>query len=361
MHNAADAGAIDAAASAPVVTPPPATEELTDAATTPPTAPSASDAGNAEPPVARCDGLGSYGLRATVDVTWDATAWSDVGRGVVELYGLVHVDAIDPVTRAATASYRACGLVLPTLTSSALCGGYQFQFADAIWDARQVPAQRIDGSYDCDAESCSLRFAPASYSLGIRLPDPLAPWPDVKDTTTAQFSDDDADGFPGVSADVASAAGVPSPNACTAMTPTMPGPGNQGPANPRPGASVPPIQLGQLLLGLRTQLTAAMQLSPTCELEQSAASDPAIELRAAGCFVAEGMDPTTAMLSCNEELRANYDTALPGFSALEPGATPKRAGPGSERQEPSVGPVLKAVRFGSNEAVSCDQVRGRLR
>jgi len=320
-----------------------------------------------KPASTQCDGLGSYALRAAIDVTWDATAWSDVGRGTAELYGLVEVDAVDPATHALSASFRACGLTLPALNSSALCSSYQLKFPEDTWQGK-LSAQKLEGTYVCDAEKCTLKLAPASYALGIQLSEPHGAWPAVEDTTTSQFSDDDADGFPGVSIDVMSGASLAtSQSACSTTTPT--GPGAQGPGssgspgtgNQWPGATTPimPTQIGQLLVGLRTQLTAAMSISPACELQEVNASKAAIDLRAAGCFVADGTDPATAMLGCSEQLRASYDETLPHYDVLEQGKAPKSSGsgPGPNRKEPSAGTLLKAARFAPGTDISCEQAR----
>jgi hypothetical protein len=384
----ADAGTREAATPVVTTTPPPAASGMSDAGTAPPPATTPSDAGSTKPPSAQCDGLGSYGLRAALDVTWDATAWSDVGRGTVELYGLVQVDAIDPMTHALSASFRACGLTLPTLNSSALCSSYELQFPESTWETSdRLPAQKLAGTYKCDGAACTLKLEPASYAMGIRLAEPHGDWPKVEDTTLAQFSDDDADGFPGVSVDVVSVASLPSgQNGCTGTgSPTGPsqgpgsgspvpgnqgnqgnqGPGNQGSGNqgnPWAGTPTPfvPTQIGQLLLGLRTQLTAAMQLSSDCELQETTASDASLGLRAAGCFVTDGTDPSTATLGCSEELRASYDETLPQYEVLEKGKAPKASGPGAgpSRKEPSAGTILKAVRFAPGTQVGCEEARG---
>lgn len=374
----ADAGARDAATPVVTTTPPPAASSVSDAGTVPPPATTPSDAGSTKPPSAQCDGLGSYGLRAALDVTWDATAWSDVGRGTAELYGLVQVDAIDPMTHALSASFRACGLTLPMLNSSALCSSYELQFPERTWETGDhLPAQKLAGTYECDGAACTLKLDPASYALGIRLKEPHGHWPKVEDTTLSQFSDDDADGFPGVSVDVVSVASLPSgQNGCTTGSSTGPsqgpgsgsqGPGNQGTQWPStPGAPTTPTtpfvptQIGQLLLGLRTQLTAAMRLSSDCELQETTASDASLGLRAAGCFVTEGTDRSTATLGCSEELRASYDDTLPQYEVLEKGKAPKGGGPGAgpSRKEPSAGTLLKAVRFAPGTQVGCEEARG---
>lgn len=367
---------VDAApadASAPVVTPPPpppASSAMTDAGVVPPAA--ASDAGTMKPPVMQCAGLGSYGLRAAIDTTWDATAWSDVGRGIVEVFGIVRVDAVDPQAQTATGSFRACGLILPTLNSSALCSSYQLQFPERLWDEAKLPEHKLTGTYECEASHCTLTLTPASFSLGIQLAELNGPWPDVEDTSPAQFTDDDGDGFPGVSVDVVSVASLPpGQNACAptgSSTGSSQGPGNTGPGNPwpnTPGTStptttpptLPAAQIGRLLLGLRTQLTAAMKLAPDCALEQSTASEATVDLRSAGCFVMDGTDPASASLGCSEELRDGYDQILPHYEVLEKGKVPGSSSPGPGRPEESPGTLLKAVRFEPGTQVDCERAR----
>jgi hypothetical protein len=342
-------------AGAPIVSrpaQPPASTGMPDAGKVPPSAANgAPDAGNTTPPISQCDALGSYGLRAAIDVAWEATSWSDVGQGTVELFALAVVDAVDPQTGATSGSFRACGLTLPVLNSSALCGSYQLQFPTATWDEAKLAEQKLEGAYGCDAAKCDLRFAPASYSLGIQLTDAHGPWPDFEDTSPSQFSDDDVDGLPGVSVDVVSIASLPSgPNGCAQVNgPTGPGPGN--PAT----APVMPTVLGRLLVGLRAQLTAAMQLDPDCQLKEVSATDASLDLSAAGCFVMDGSDPASANMGCSEQLRAGFDQTLPDFEALEKGDLFKQSGPG--KKQPSNGPILQALRFAPGSQVSCEQVR----
>lgn len=366
----------------PVVTAPPPTASsgMADAGMATAMVPSMADAGNAKPPVQSCNAIGSYGLRAALDVTWGSTAWFDVGRGTAELSGVVHVDSIDPKTQAVSARFQACGLSLPALDSSALCSRYQLQLPAAVWDDGVLPEQKLDGSYSCDGSKCTLQLAPLSYAMGIELADVDGPWPELEDTSPAQFADDDSDGFPGVSVDVLSTASLASgQNACTTpnvpTAPTSSGPGRtgssgnsgngnsgmnkSGPQAPVTPAAVP-TPIGRLQLGLRTQLTAAMQLSADCKLHEPTASDASLDLRSAGCFVMEGVDPASASAGCSEELRANFDETLPHYDALEKGEAPSsNTGPGTTKPagKPSEGTVLKAVRFAPGTPVTCEQLR----
>lgn len=356
MASAGAAASLDAGA--PIVSQPAqpsqpsASNGIPDAGTTPPpTSNQNADAGSIPPAaVKQCDAVGSYALRATIEVSWEATTWSDVGQGSVELLALAEVAAVDPQTNAATGSFRVCGLALPALSSSALCSSYELQVPESTWAERSLPDQKLVGTYECDADQCALRFAPASYSLGIRLADANGPWPKLEDTSPSQFADDDVDGLPGVSVDVVSVASLPSgPMGCGASN----GPGPTGQGNPT--TAVMPTELGNLLVGLRTQLTAAMKLTPDCQLTDLTASDAALELRSAGCFVMDGTDPASANASCSEELRASFDETLPEYEALEKGDATKHGGPGKKLA--SDGPILKAVRFAQGTRVDCEQVR----
>jgi hypothetical protein len=308
------------------------------------------DAGSLPPAtVKQCDAVGSYALRATIDVSWEATTWTDVGQGTVELLALAEVDAVDPQTKAATGSFRVCGLALPTLNSSPLCSSYQLQVPESTWSESTLPEQKLAGTYECDDAQCALRFAPASYALGIKLADATGPWPELEDTSQAQFADDDVDGLPGVSVDVVSVASLPlGAMGCAASN-------NPGPTWPGNPAAVMPTELGNLLVGLRVQLTAAMKLNPDCQLNDLTASDAAIDLRAAGCFVMDGTDPASASMSCSEELRASFDETLPKYEVLEKGAAPKQGGSGKKQE--STGPILQAVRFAPTTQVGCEQAR----
>jgi hypothetical protein len=362
------------AGSAIVTTPPPtASSGMADAGMPAAMTPSVADAGITKPPAASCSATGSYGLRAALDVTWDSTAWFDVGRGTAELYGVVHVESIDPQAQTVSAHFQACGLSLPALNSNALCSRYQLQLPANVWDDGKLPQQRLDGTYSCDGSKCSLQFMPLSYAMGIKLADVNGPWPELEDTSPAQFADDDGDGLPGVTVDVISAASLSGQNACTTASvptgPTSSGPGNGGNGNGGNGKSgpqtpvttaAPPAPIGGLQLGLRTQLTAAMELTSDCKLHEVKASGAALDLRSAGCFVMDGVDPTSANAGCSEELRANFDATLPHYVALEKGEAPSSSsgpGPAKPADKRSEGTLLKAIRFAPGTQVTCEQLR----
>jgi hypothetical protein len=326
---------------------------------TPPVSTVAMPAGTLQPPAAntvtpsaavQCDAVGGYGLRAALDVTWDATAWSDVGRGTVELYGLLQVDSVDPMTHATSAKFRACGLQLPALTSSALCSSYQLQLPESVWSKNLLREQKLSGTYECVAASCALRFDPVSYSLGIRLADEHGAWPALEDTMPSQFVDDDADGFPGVSVDVSSLTGVCS---ATNGSGNGPPPGRGNPMAMQPTAAMP---FGRLLVGLRTQLTAAMQVAPDCKLSEITASQASVGLHAAGCFVTSGTDPMSANAGCSEEIRAEVDRSLPSYEVVAKGdmSGPSTIGAG----KPSTGTVLQVVKLPAQP--DCEAVRSAM-
>lgn len=317
--------------------------------------PSASNAGTPPPAVVRCDAVGSYGLRAAIDVTWDATPWSDVGRGTVELYGLMQVDSADPQTHATSAKFRACGLHLPLLSNSAVCSSYQLQIPESVWDKDMLPEQKLAGAYECAGGSCTLRLEPVSYSLGIRLADEHGPWPELESTKPSQFADDDGDGFAGVSVDIISLASVVTgSNDCSGNGNGPPAaPGRGGPMTMQPSAAMP---FGRLLLGLRTQLTAAMKLAPDCKLSDITASDATVGLRSAGCFVTAGADPMTATKNCTEESRAQVDSSLPSYKVLDKGRGGLGMGMGPVK--PGTGTLLQVVKLPAQP--DCDAVRSAM-
>jgi hypothetical protein len=318
------------------------------------------------PPTLACASAGSYGLRAVLDVWWEGTAGADAGRGSVELLGLLQVDAADPLTGATPTRFRACGLTLPELTNNEMCSSYQLQFPEATW-AGQLPEAAVSGTHTCDAKGCVLQLAPIHYTMGIRLADAAGPWPDSDDIAISQFDDDDADGFAGVSIDVVAQASVSTgQNACTTSSPNQ-GPGNTtprapsmpgAPSGPMTGRTPPTTQpifaapLGRLLLGLRTQLTAAIALEPSCAPRGATASDATLDIASAGCFVSDGTDPATATLSCSEDLRMGVDESLPDYVVLKSGERPDDSEVTVRKK--SEGPLLQVVPL---TTAGCEQVR----
>jgi hypothetical protein len=343
----------DAAAAAPPPTAPvDAAAPVQPAAPEPP--PSADngspDASTEAPPApARCQAVGSYGLRTTLDVAWEATDWADVGRGTVELYGLVQVESIDAKTGKTAAGFRACGVVLPAFSSAAVCSSYQLQFPAQLWDSGALPEQTLAGRYECKRDACQLRLDPIAYDVGIELEDKSGHGRGEADAT-AQFPDDDGDGVAGVSADlVSSAERGPGPLAC--------GPaGRVGPT----GESIL-TQLGSLPLGLHAQLTAAMQLAGDCQLLEPKASEATLGVRYAGCLAEPSAGPAGpggSGSACSEALRSGVDQTLPSYQVLGKDEAPAPSNL-SDRQKSS-GPTLQAIRFAAGEAVSCERVRSAM-
>ena len=122
------------------------------------------------------------------------------------------------------------------------------------------------------------------------------------------------------------------------------GPGNSGSSSQGQTPATTPVSIGHLPVGLRAQLTAALQLSSDCTLRDAKASDATIDLRGAGCLAPQGSDPATTTSSCSDQLRARYDDVLPQY------ATP--------RKNPQT--TLNVVRFAPGTKVTCEQVRSAM-
>ena len=301
-----------------------------------------------------CEAASSYGLRLSADVSWDATnAFADSGRGPLELYALVQVESEDPKTHAVSASGRVCGISLPPNGSALTCGVYEYRFADALWDRRELPKLRLEGSYECRPDGCSLKLAPTSYLLGFKLDPPESPWPTAASTQASQYPDHDVDGMPGVSADIISQTSALPNAACASVAGVSAG---------QPGES------GRILLGLRAQLSAAVKLAPDCRVAEAYGALQALDLRAAGCMLSNAnwaagngngngngnMAPSET--PCPEELRLAADQGMPNYQVLSPGQAPTVSATGRDTSS-SRGTVLRAVRFAPGAMPTCEQVR----
>jgi hypothetical protein len=311
----------------------------------------------------RCSGAGRYGVRFSLDVTYELMTFAGAqpGRGTADVYAWIDVKRVDPQSGALTASGRLCGLALPKLGDDAACSNYQYRFPDKLWDMPSLPSLEVEGSYSCDAASCVLRVDPTEYLLGIHLDDAMAPWPEPGAPDLKQFSDDDADGSPGVSADVT----MPDNPAAAAMCGYVPG----GAMMTDPAAMRSPRRL---LIGLRTDLTASLNLGADCRVAQATGSANAIELRAAGCIYQNAwggpmqpMQPMQPMAadpmsaSCPTELRAAIDGNLPQFHVLVAGEAPSTNDP-TRPESASTGPLVRAVVLDANAPADCQQVRDAL-
>jgi hypothetical protein len=318
-----------------------------DAAAAPDAAAPPSDAavsGDAAAPPVGCQGVGSYGLQFSLDLTWNSTSFADPGRGSAKVYALVEVQEVDPQSHAVTATGQLCGITLAPISADMGCSRYQIRFPDALWKLATLPMPKLVGEYTCSASGCTLKIDPTSYQLGIRLDPATAPWPGPGEADAKQFVDDDRDGLPGLSAEVMSLA--PLNRSCdSASSEQMPVPSMSAMAESR------------LLLAVRTQLTAAVELNADCSVRQASGGTGAIDLRSAGCvYPSSGSGPTqppgmSGSASCPAQVRATIDQSLPQFHALAAGEKPNSFSVASR------GPELTTVRFAPGAAVTCEQVR----
>ena len=348
-----------AAAGSPATVPPPVATAGKPAPPAVPPVAGASAGGPAMPP-ARCDAVGSYGLRLRADVSWDViNGLTGPGRGPVEIYMLLEVNDVDAQTGAVDATGRVCGLALPAMASPLNCNGYEFRFADKLWEQRDLPQLAWRGTQTCAAASCKLQLAPPlDYLLGIHLDPADSPWPGAGTTPLSQFRDDDGDSLPGVTADIISLATTPT-NANPSCYPSsgsstgMSGSGAGGEA-------------GRVMLGLRTKLEAALDLSAECRVTEATGALHSLELRAGGCMLETAWNPAQPAMGpmghadnaslCTDDVRAAMDYSLPSYRVLAAGEAPA-TGSTIRDVSPSRGSVLQAVRLGPGHKPSCDQVR----
>jgi hypothetical protein len=327
-------------------------------ATVPATVDACSAACNVPPPPAACDPLGAYGLMVSADVDWDPTTWIDrAGRGPAQFFILAQIDTVDPQSHDLNGTGRVCGLTLPAMGSSLSCAPFEFDFAESTWEQSALPKLMLSGSYKCDSGRCVLQLDSTSYALGIAL-DPMHTTQPSPNVSAAQFPDDDADGFPGVSVSVVTSSPLPAQSnpACAAA---------RGYACPAaPDGSVPAQGASQrVLLGLRAQLAAAFELASDCRLDAVSGSMESVELRAAGC----GWESPDAGMpwnagagtnsACTDEYRSMIEDSLPHYHVLDTGETPSASG-SCRDTAPSAGTVVRAVRLPAGAgSVTCQQLR----
>lgn len=326
---------------------PQAPPPVAQAGTAAPPPPAAGSGAPTLPPPVACDGIGSYGLQLALDLTWESTpSFSDPGRGLAKLYALVQVERVDPQTHALTARGQMCGLTLPAFATSSSCQEHEIRFDDALWSEPTLPAWQIEGSYTCAADGCKLQVDPTAYALGIHLDPPTAPWPAPGAASLDQFSDDDRDGLPGVSAEIVTRVAAANNPSCGIWVTSQ---GNMG--GPM---QMPMSQAQHLLLALRAQLSAAVEIAADCRIDRASATAQSLDLRAAGC--AFQTVPDAGSTSCPDELRSTIDQSLPQYHVLNAGEAPSASMPARDTAASS-GPVLKVLRLPTGPLLTCRQVR----
>ena len=294
----------------------------------------------AEPP--HCAGMGSYGLQITADLAWDSSnGLTLAGRGPAEIYAKLDVQELAADGGAFHATARVCGIVFPPSSSPLSCGPRQLRFAQELWDHRAIPPWSVDGQYTCAADACTLQLASSPYDLG------------VGSAPSLHFPDDDGDGSPGVTVDVAVPPNDSANPSCGAWLGW--------------GASAASESAGSLRIGLHAQLQAALRLAADCSITHATAALEAFELQAADCAPSTSVwgagqaqtgaaGSPSASASCSPEQRTALAESLPRYRVLNLNEVPAAAAVPRD-SSPSAGTALRAVRFIPGGAATCEQVR----
>jgi hypothetical protein len=327
-------------------------------------------------PVSTCDPTGNYGIRVTVDSTWDGRgtgfmSLTDDGRGVIQIYLLTNIESVDSRSHEVTASSRVCGVALPPFYSSTLCEMYQPIFPDALWESPKLPRPDLQGHYECGTQGCVLSLGPLTYLFGIRLSNPESTWPTAQQTPYMRcpmepdgqcFPDDDSDGNPGV----------------TVKTVTTPAPAAQSgggtgrcnnkytprttPLSANPAAIVDGVRRAdRIQVGIRARVGGSIRFDDGCQTAMGSALAQYVNSRAKGCFVEEGTydwletRPAGANDACTASESTFIDESMPVYRVLAPGEMPRND---AMPKTASKGPVVSVVRFpAGGAAISCEQVR----
>lgn len=293
-------------------------------------------------PPPHCQGMNSYGLRITADLAWDSSnGLTTAGRGPAEIYAKLDVQDLAADSGALHATARVCGIVLPPSSGPLNCGPRQLRFADDLWNNLATPSWNVLGQYTCAAEGCTLQLAPSAYDIGIG------------GATSTLFPDDDGDGAPGVSVNIAVPPSDPDDASCGTW--------------PTWGTPVSTDSIDHLRIGLHADLQGTLRVAADCSVTDAAGAVDALVLHAADCAPSTSLwgasqvqatdagSPSTTT-GCSADQRAIVDESLPRYSVLSPNEMPAAVAVARDNS-PSPGTALRAFRFLPGQAVDCDQVR----
>lgn len=322
-----------------------------------------------------CDTVGSFAVRAAIDVVWGGRGIgalgdiTDDGRGLIDIRLLETVKKVG-ATNDFVAEVRACQVVLPAFRSSVLCEAYQPLFPDVIWDSPAAPRWDTNGHYQCPNPGCILSFEALTGLIGIELSDAAAPWPMAgtsasltcaSGTGTACYPDHDADGKPGISIELAKGGTLPAKPGATTCTSGYPF--RAAPLNANPLAILGGVRrTDRILLGTRVRLGGSGRIADDCNSGTGDGIAEFVESRSAGCFVQEGTADPFGMpagpdQACNAMEATFLDENLPIYTILRAGATPD-AMLKLDDTAPSAGPRFSLRRLGGpGDAVNCADVR----
>jgi hypothetical protein len=197
-----DSSNVDATSDGPGSNPDATSDGSSDATSD---APGATDSSTDAP--ATCTFDGTWGSEITIDVSWTPGGAQAIilapGSGVIKQWVLsTRVQSGTTLTDTAT----VCGIQLPDFSSTAITGGelYGIRFPNSLFDGSFLPSFTITGTVSASTAGSMYTSTASAALLGLTLASPTtATWPA---TITTQV-DQDVDGHPGVTANVASGTG----------------------------------------------------------------------------------------------------------------------------------------------------------
>jgi hypothetical protein len=167
----------------------------------------APDSGDASSDGGSCDFTGTWGASISIDVTWAAGGVFDIviapGSGTIKQW-IVSTRTVSGTTVTDTA--KLCGIQLPDFHGNPMLVDetYGIRFPDSLFDTTKLTPFTINGTVSGSTSTATYTTTPAAVLLGLTLPNPTtAVWP----ATITTANDQDLDGEPGVTANVAQGTG----------------------------------------------------------------------------------------------------------------------------------------------------------
>ena len=271
-----------------------------------------------------CKGMtsGVYALKTDIDVWWqDKRNQVDSGRGKITVY--MRADVSEPCEDGSNAKtvIKPCGTTLPAFSVPLICGAFQIEFPDELWDKPSMPSYTTTSSVSGFNAGDLLSVAPITTLLGMDIADPEGAWPLPAETGTFPckagkgtdcFKDDDGDKQPGITIRMGKLGQEYSPDGCAGGKPIV----YMGAPVDVTGALDPKSVRAEILyIGLRTRLGGSGEVSADCSAGVGDSSAENLDSRVIDCRLQTDEKCTVA--------QATYvDESAPAWNILKKGDKP---------------------------------------
>ena len=275
-----------------------------------------------------CKGMtsGVYALKTDIDVWWkDKRNQVDSGRGKITVF--LRAEVSEPCEDGSSAKtvIKPCGTVLPAFSVPLICGAFQIEFPDELWDKPSMPSYQTTASVSGFNAGDLLSVASVTTLLGMDIADLEGAWPLPAETGTFPckagkgtdcFKDDDGDEQPGITIRMGKIGQEFSPDGCMGKPITYMG----APVDITGALDPASIRAETLYIGLRTRLGGSGKIGDDCGAGVGDSSAENLDSRVIDCRLT-GVDGAPGE-RCTVAQATYVDEGAPTWNILKKGEKP---------------------------------------